>query len=220
VIPYAGLGLSMFDFWNTEQDMETEWRFQSAPARRVGLVNLTLLSTTEGSGEGIVFGSGTADETKASRAFNGFIAQLGIVAFPADGLLEHLTLGTSLAEVYWLGNLEGGAGILPLRATYQVWISRALLFEPFAEVVYYPSHILHAGLRLNAGDFGGLNLGVQAGFTLGSSGELTSNIFPKWTQDATGAYIGLSFGLFDYATSPVIEYFRAKKDCRTPFGEM
>lgn len=220
VIPYAGLGLSMFDFWNTERDMDTEWRYHSAPARRSGLLNVTLIRTTEGSADGIIFGEGSSNESEAFRQFNGFIAELGIISFPADFILENLTIGTSLANVLWLGNIEGGAGILPLRATYQAWLTRKLLFEPFAEVIYYPSQIFHAGLRFNAGDFGGMNLGLQAGFTLGNSGSLTSNIFRNWTQDATGAYFGLSFGLFDYYTSPVIDYFRSKKDCRTPFGEM
>lgn len=213
VFPYAGLGLSMLDFWNTEADMEREWRDHRAPARRVGFLTVTMLRSSEGDSDGIVFGDGTSDELAISRTFNGFIAQFGSVAFPADGVLRNLTLGTSLVNLFWLGNFEGGAGILPFRATYQSWVFSKILLEPFIEVNLYPSQILHIGARVNAGDFLGMNLGVQAGGTYGTSGTLTSNIFPGWTQDASGVYAGVSFGVGEFYTSPVIEHFKDKIDC-------
>jgi hypothetical protein len=213
VFPYAGLGLSMLDFWNTEADMDREWRDHRAPARRVGFLAVTMLRSSEGASDGIVFGDGTSDELAVSRTFNGFIAQFGSVAFPADGVLRNLTLGTSLVNVFWLGNFEGGAGILPFRATYQSWVFSKILLEPFIEVNLYPSQILHIGARVNAGDFLGMNLGVQAGGTYGTSGTLTSNIFPGWTQDASGVYAGVSFGVGDFYASPVIEHFKDKNDC-------
>ncbi|MBI5648071.1 MAG: hypothetical protein HY962_14160 [Ignavibacteriae bacterium] len=218
VIPYVGLGLSMFDFFHNEKEMDTEWRYHEDPTRRTGLLQITLLRSSGSTPAGIVLGEGN-DEITLFRDFDGFIGQFGIVSFPADKVLPHLTVGTSLINLLWLGNFEGAAGILPLRGAYEVWLSRALLFEPFLEVNYYPSQVLHLGARLNFGDIEGCNIGLQLGGMYGSTGQLTSNIFADWTQEVSGVYIGVSFSVFDYYSSPVITHFREKKDCRTPYGE-
>ncbi len=216
-IPYFGLGLSMFDFTNTEKDMDTQWRFHESQVKRVALAHLTLLQSSVGA-NGIVFPGDNGEEVVISRDFDGFIIQLGTVAFPAEFVMKNFTVGTTLLNIMYLGSMNGGIGILPLRATYQWWIFKKLLIEPFVEFNYYPSNVGHIGARLNFGDFVGMNLGVQVGGMYGNSGELTRNVFPDFTTDVKGVYAGLTFSLVDHYSSPVIDFFRSLKDCRTPYG--
>jgi hypothetical protein len=218
-IPYAGLGLSMLDFINTEEEMDTEWKKHEVPARRMGLFHLTLLQSSLGSSDGVVLnGKGSADRTIFTD-FDGFILQVGTVAFPLRWLPEEMTVGTSVLNMLYLGHLEVGVGILPLRATWQYRPWKKFLIEPFVEFNYYPSSVLHAGARCSVGDFAGVSIGLQAGAMFGNSGQLTRNLFESFTADVKGIYAGFTLGLFDFYSSPIVDQFRDVKDCRTPFGE-
>jgi len=217
-IPYLGLGFSLFDFTYSEREMETEWRYQQAPTRRLGLFHLTLL-TSNADGGGIFVGEDEGHDVVRISDFDGFILQFGSVAFPLDGVLKNLTIGSSVFNVMYLGRFEGGIGVLPVRLTWLYRFFTKLFFEPFMEVNYYPSQIFHLGARVNLGEFAGQNLGVQAGWVHGNSGDLTKDMFKDFTIDVNAVYVGITFGIFDYYSSPVLEHFKTKKECVTPFGE-
>ena len=217
-IPYAGLGISMFDFTNTEQEMETEWKLHASPARRMALLHLTFLQSSLGSSDVVINGN-KSNEKHFITDWDGLIFQFGVVAFPADFIAKRVTLGTSIINVMYLGEINGGVGILPIRLTYLWQPFEKISIDPFFELNYYPSHVAHVGLRLNLGDLGGFNLGGQAGYLFGDSGDLTKNFFPDFTVDVSGFYAGISVSLFDFYSSPIIEHFKSLKPCETPFGE-
>ncbi|GEM_PF-6917636 len=211
---YAGLGISVLDFHYSEDEMDTEWKYHEPFARRVGLLHLTFLQSSIGSGTSFRF---------LGLNWDGMIIQAGTVAFPADFIMENFTLGTSLINGVFLGNSTGnpmiGASILPLRATLMYQLTRKVLVEPFFEVNYYPSNFAHLGARINLGDVGGMNVGFQIGGVYGNTGELSEQFVDNYTLDVKGLYVGMSLGLLDFYSSPVVDYYRSLPSCVTPFGE-
>ncbi|NOY06614.1 MAG: hypothetical protein GXO82_08310 [Chlorobi bacterium] len=211
---YAGLGISVLDFHYSEDEMDTEWKYHEPFARRVGFLHLTFLQSSIGSETSLRF---------FGLNWDGIIVQAGTVAFPADFIMKNFTLGTSIANVVFLGNSTNipmvGASILPLRATLMYQLAPKVLVEPFFEVNYYPSNFAHLGARINLGDIGGVNLGFQVGGVYGNTGELSSQFVNNYTYDVKGLYFGMSLGLMDFYSSPVVDYYRSLPSCVTPFGE-
>ncbi len=211
---YAGLGISVLDFHYSEDEMDMEWKYHEPFARRVGFLHLTFLQSSIGSETSFKF---------LGLNWDGMIIQVGTVAFPADFIMDNFTLGTSIVNGVLLGNSSGvpmvGASILPLRATLMYQLTQKVLVEPFFEVNYYPSNFAHLGARVNLGDVGGMNIGFQIGGVYGNTGELSQQFVDNYTLDVKGLYFGMSLGLMDFYSSPVVDYYRSLPSCVTPFGE-
>jgi hypothetical protein len=141
---YAGLGVSVADFLNREEELETEWKYHEHSSWEIG------------GGDAFFLGSGankslfrSNDPTRAEPAVTGFGLRLLTATIALPVLDYKLTFGTSLAQLLVLGLEEYGLSVLPLRLSYviQPFANTRFIIEPFAEYNYAPSQFVHAGIR-------------------------------------------------------------------------
>ena len=166
--PYAGLGVSMADFLNREEEMEVEWKYHEHSAWEIGL------------GEGILLGGNTdhsifrsEDPNAGEPAMKGFNVRL-LTATIALPILDHrFALGTSLAQYMVLGVEEYGLSFLPIRASYfwQPFSNATFTVEPFVEYNYAPAAIFHAGIRTALPISDQLSVIAVVGFASGNTGS-------------------------------------------------
>ena len=197
--PYAGLGVSVMDFLNREEELDVEWKYHEHSAWELG------------GGEGILLGAGNVSASFFARdnpdqqqaALTGFTARLlhATIALP---ILDHrFSLGTSLINMVTLGLQEFGVGVLPIRASYH-WqpFDATFVLEPFAEFNYAPSTFTQLGVRaalpiseqlsvLFVAAYASGNTGSAQGFNLGQPS------FPDNPTDFNAFYIGFGASFFN-----------------------
>ncbi|MCS6965413.1 MAG: hypothetical protein NZ473_01405 [Candidatus Kapabacteria bacterium] len=185
---YAGLGTSLLDFLNREEELQQEWNHHRHSAWSVGIGHGAFLRTT-------------ASRSIWTEGSSPLISGLLLRAFPVQLALPlrppGFYVGTALASTLILGLDQGAVGILPLRAGYWLELIPAGLYgDVTAEAFYYPSNAvnLSARLLLRLSDIA--NLFITAGFANGSA--LRGREWWDIITDAgrfSGWYVGIGTGI-------------------------
>ena len=205
-IPYAGIGVSVLDFLNREEELTTEWKYHEHSSWEVGIGEFTLLGSE--AERSIFAGRRTGEDAPMIK---GLTARLAIADVALPMFDYHLSIGTSLVNVVFLGTTAYGVGLLPLRLTYH-WmpLKSTLRVEPFAEINIAPSTFVHAGVRAAFPVADQMTVHVTAGWANGNTGsrvpgreELGYSIDGRRIGDPHfGAiYIGVGASLFDHLFS-------------------
>ncbi|GBD07245.1 hypothetical protein HRbin21_01061 [bacterium HR21] len=185
---YAGLGTSLLDFLNREEELYQEWREHRHSAWSVGLGQFLFLRTSS---------SRSIWTEGPSPLITGLLVRLFPVQLALPVGPPGFYAGTSLATALLMGTDGGAIGILPLRLGYWRELVPAGLYGDLgAEALYYPSSAvaLSARLVLRLSEF--FTLCAVAGFANGS--PLRGSQWWDLLQEATsfrGWYIGIGAGL-------------------------
>ncbi len=170
-IPYAGLGVSVMDFLNREEETETEWKYHEHSSWEIGAA------------EFVILGSQAERSFFAPRrtgidapTIKGLAARIGVADVALPFLDYRLSLGTALANIMFLGSTEFGVGFLPLRLTYH-WmpLTSTMRIEPFAEVNFAPSAFFHGGVRVAFPVADQMSIHLTAGWANGRTGSQVPN---------------------------------------------
>ncbi len=205
---YFGIGASFLEFANLIPETETEWKHHEHSSWNVGLVQLTAIGSNS---KRSVFNKQTeyddqGNELEDNTLMKGFIFKLANSYLSLPFIHQNLYAGTSLLNVIMLGYSEWGVGIAPIRiGWWQTLIQDELSAEPFVELNYYPSSVLHIGGRINIRLVQSLNVGLSLGYASGSTDKGFSGNFQQEFGEATsfsGYYLGINIGFFDRIFSP------------------
>ncbi len=202
-IPYAGLGVSVMDFLNREEELDTEWKYHEHSSWEIGAAEITLLGSQADRSIFSARRSGADAPT-----IKGITARVAVADVALPILDYRLSLGTSLANIVFLGSTEFGIGILPLRLTYH-WmpLQSTMRVEPFAEINFAPSSFFHAGVRAAFPIAEQMTIHLTAGWANGRTGStvpgrdgLGYSIDARRIVDSHfGAiYIGIGASIFDH----------------------
>jgi len=168
LFPYLGVGISVFDFLNKEEELNVEWKYHEHSAWDLSIAELIIAGANVDDPVFI-----RKDTSAPSLILTGFLAR-AVSASIALPLLDYrLTLGTSLGSFIGLGLNEFALGILPLRASY-IWhpFETDLVVEPFFEVAFAPSSFVHLGFRGQITLAEQVSLIIQGGYVNGGTGSL------------------------------------------------
>ena len=198
--PYAGVGVSLLDFLNREEELDTEWKFHEHSAWNIGVIEAMLVGATDVSASIFARRGAAAGSTPA---LTGLLFRLFNTSL-AIPLWDHrLSVGTSLATFVALGQQEFAIGILPLRVGY-VWQPTTSRFtiEPFVEVGYAPSTFFQLAAKASLPVSDQLSLMITAGYISGET--LDTDVIrrrgPITLDNPTafrGFYLGIGASIFD-----------------------
>lgn len=173
--PYFGLGASVLDFLNREEELTTEWKYHEHSAWEIGLAEVTLVVSDAER-------SGFAPSQAGSKvpAIKGAVGRVAFATLALPVLDYRLSLGTSLISAVFMGAFEYGVGVFPLRLSYH-WnpFQNAFAVEPFAEFAFAPSSFSHIGLRAAVPFNDQTSIHVQFGWANGSTGSSFNNLADK-----------------------------------------
>lgn len=206
-IPYAGLGISVLDFHNRVPETLKEWKDHDHSSWDIGLFQMGLISTTA---EKSAFESENGEEIPI---FSGWFMKIANAKIALPIFNYKVYAGTSLINLFVLGENKWGMSVLPIRLGYwQTVIQDELTIEPFAEFNYFPTNYFQIGTRLNLRITEMFNLSLEGGYINGGNDDLT-NLF---LQNSYGIntqysdfYFGLSINLLDRIFYP--EHLRYNK---------
>lgn len=201
-VPYAGLGVSVMDFLNREEELDTEWKYHEHSAWDVGLIELTFVGSEA---DRSIFA--TRRSGADAPMIKGVTGRFAIADIALPFLDYRLSLGTSLINTVLLGSTEYGIGVLPLRLTYH-WMPFTSSFrvEPFAEVNFAPSSFVHAGVRMSFPVADQMSITFVAGWANGNTGSRVAGLEEfgfsidqrRLVDPHFGAiYLGIGASLFD-----------------------
>lgn len=190
--PYIGIGASVLDFVNHENELSVEWKDHQHSSFEVGAGGFLLL----GSNQDISFWA-PSKPLAEQPIITGFIMNLANARVSLPFLDRRFTLGTSLINLVALGNSEFGIGILPIRAGYN-WspFNNQFTVEPFIEYNYAPSQFFHTGVRGVVPVIHQVSIQAMAGFVTGNT--LSNRALGLGNSVATGnptAFSGYYFGI-------------------------
>lgn len=202
--PYFGIGASVIDFLNREEELNVEWKYHEHSAWEIGVIDFVLAGS---SADLSAFAADqVGDKVPVIKGGTGRIA-FASIALP---ILDYrFSLGTALANVVVLGAYEYGLSMFPIRATYH-WnpFGSTFVVEPFFEYNFAPSTFAHMGVRfavpvgeqtsvqLVAGwASGNTGAGVKVGDT--EFGRRIDNEAFSTSADFSAFYIGIGASLFD-----------------------
>ena len=181
--PYLGIGFSIFDFFNKEDDMEEEWKNVKHKAWNIGLINIGI------NNEGM-----------------NFDLLLNKIALPY--MNNNLILGTSLANINIFDNVIS-ASVLPIYTSYRKNIFKnKIVFEPFIRFNYLPTLFVETGgeLSIRINELFSLKFGLEyangKGYNYDVNQLQMGNIvnFSKWI-------FYVKFGIGDRIFYPKEMYF-------------
>ncbi|MFN4817789.1 MAG: hypothetical protein ACK5JK_00995 [Ignavibacteria bacterium] len=188
MIPYAGLGTSFLDFLNRVPETEKEWKYHEHSGWQIGMAS-------------VMGALSSADkpffDPNTNTPFKGIIARIAPVTLFLPIANNKLTIGTSMFNLLLFGQREGGIGVLPIRLGYwQNIISQDASIEPFLEYNYYPTNMVHMGVKAAFRVSNQINAFLQAGY---SSGSQLTNLGSDFRNlgDFDIYYIGIGIGLYD-----------------------
>lgn len=197
--PYLGIGVSVFDFLNKDEELNVEWKYHEHSAWDLSIAELIVIGANV---DEPVF---MLRDPQASIPFlTGFIVRAVSATIALPVLDYRLTLGTSLGSFIGLGLKEFALGILPLRASY-IWhpFQTDLVIEPFAEAAFAPSKFVHLGFRAQMTLAEEVSLIIQGGFVNGSTGSNAGfnldgrQFVADDPRSFSGIYIGFGAAFFD-----------------------
>ena len=164
--PYFGIGASVLDFLNREEELDVEWKYHEHSAWEIGFLEFVLVGS---SAELSAF----APEKVGSKipVMKGGTARVGFASIALPVLDNRLSLGTSLINIVALGAYEYGLGVFPLRLAYH-WnpFRTTLVVEPFIEYNFAPSSFAHLGVRCAIPVGNQMSVQLVAGWANGSTG--------------------------------------------------
>ncbi|MEN3027334.1 MAG: hypothetical protein ABDH31_06495, partial [Chlorobiota bacterium] len=200
---YAGLGTSLLDFLNREEELQQEWSEHRHSAWSVGIGHGAFLRTTTSQS---IWTEGSAP------LISGLLLRVMPVQLALPLRPQGFYLGTSLITTLILGMDQGAIGILPLRAGYWFELVPAGLYGDLgAEALYYPSNAVNLSARLILRLSGIANIFLTAGFADGSA--LRGREWWDILTDAgrfSGWYIGIGTGVGERLFRPSeVWYFRS-----------
>lgn len=200
---YFGIGASFLDFINLPEETEKEWKYHEHSSWDIGLVQFTMLGS---SADFSVFTSEVNYDDQGNRipddaAMKGFILKVANSFISLPFIHQNLYAGTSLLNVMAFGKGEWGIGVAPIRiGWWQSVVQDELSADPFIEINYFPSTVLHLGGTMNLRVTESLNIGFSIGYASGR----TDKGFGSEIQDELGnatefsaSYIGIELSLFD-----------------------
>jgi len=196
--PYFGLGTSVLDFTNKVEETEKEWKDYVYTGIDVNVFEGSFMVTSQ---------NYISILSNSAIPFNAAQIKLASVEIPLPFGNYHFWAGTSLLNWMPMAFDKQGLGIFPLRVGYRAYIfGEDLMFEPFAEINYYPSSMLNVGARLKLDTKTANNIGITAGYATGSPGDFSPQIFnTAGLESATSfstLYVGITFFLGDWNKSP------------------
>ena len=144
--PYVGVGVSVLDFVNKTDELFVEWKDHDHNALEVAALNIDVVRAFGDTSA--PFGGSLSDPTATTPPLTGIILKFGSASIPVPIGDRRWWVGTSMFNLLALNGTDIAFGFLPLRTGYRFNIAEdELLFEPFAELTYYPSTTLHFGGR-------------------------------------------------------------------------
>jgi len=163
IIPYGGLGVSIYDFVNKPEETEEVIEEMEHSAWNFSIAKLYVLNAGV---ESSLFGNQTDDNPVF---FTGFGIKLlsTEVALP---ILDHrISLGTSLLNIWQPGLLNFAFTILPIRFGYYYQPNNtSIVFHPHIEAGFYPGSLYNAGLDVMLINSDYLSTGISLGYTIGN----------------------------------------------------
>lgn len=196
--PYVGVGASVLDFLNREEELEVEWKNHEHSAWHLDIADLNIVGANTAFS---MFGSKNSD--KPQPLISGLVGRVASVELALPILNNRFTIGTSLLNVMFLGVQEFGIGVLPIRVGY-FWnpFPNRFAIQPFVEYNYAPSQIFHTGVRAYLPISENTSLQFVAGYTTGSIGSETLRVIGQTAgvpgiQSFSALYVGLGVSIFD-----------------------
>jgi len=204
--PYAGIGVSVLDFLNREEELDVEWKYHEHSAWEIGGIDFVLV------GSGAATSAFAAEQVGTSvSVIKGGTARVAFAAVALPILDYRLSLGTALLNAVVLGGYEYGVGVLPLRLTYH-WnpFRNTFTVEPFVEYNFAPSTFAHMGVRFSVPVGEQSSIQVVAGYASGNTGtgvsfpgiadlgtRIDGVIAPNTSPIFSAFYIGIGASVFD-----------------------
>ncbi len=187
--PYIGLGVSVLDFVNTQEELDVEWKDQKNYSLEISAVDFSVIHS---------FGSEQSIFDTTKTVFpTGIHLRVASVAYPMWPVWKNAFVGTSLMNWFVLAQNYGGLGILPLRAGVHIAVAPdELVDQAYIEYNYYPSQFLHIANRLSL-DLSRVVLGLTLGYVTGSPGAMIHSSLIPVRNDFSGLYMGLGVSLGD-----------------------
>lgn len=196
--PYFGLGISLMDFLNREEELNVEWKNHEHSAWELS------------GGEGIFVGAGVEQSfwsrenpEQGTVALTGFTARMLNATIALPILDKRIALGTSLVQFMVLGLNEFAVSMLPIRASY-FWqpFNAKFVIEPFIEYNYAPSTFTHLGIRGALPLSDQMSVVVVAGYASGSTGSeggfnLSTRPQANNPTEFNQFYFGIGLSVFD-----------------------
>ncbi|MBC8124950.1 MAG: hypothetical protein H7X70_04380 [Candidatus Kapabacteria bacterium] len=164
--PYVGIGASVLDFLNREEELDVEWKYHEHSAWEVGGFEFVLVGSTA------ELSALAADQVGDKiPVMKGGTARIGFASIALPVLDYRLSLGTALINVVALGAFEYGLGVFPIRLTYH-WnpFRTTFVVEPFLEYNFAPSTFAHLGVRCAIPVGNQMSVQLVAGWANGSTG--------------------------------------------------
>ena len=199
--PYLGIGISLFDFLNKEEELNVEWKYHEHSSWDLSIAEIVAVKANVE--EAFLRPKEPGESTPI---ISGFVGRLVSATIALPVLDYRLTLGTSLVSFLGLGLTEFAIGILPLRASY-IWhpFQTDLVIEPFAEGAFAPSKFVHVGFRAQMTLAEEVSLLLQGGFVNGSTGSNAAfntegkrpPIIIDDPRSFSAVYFGFGFSFFD-----------------------
>ncbi len=192
--PYFGVGASVLDFLNRQEELDVEWKYHEHSAWEVGLVDFVLLGSNA---EFSAFApEATGDKVPVMK---GGTARVAYAAVALPVLDYRLSLGTTLFNTVFLGRDEYGIGFFPLRLSYHLnpFGSNSVI-EPFFEYNIAPSTFSHLGVRFAVSVGDQTSLQIVGGWVNGD-GKTNFNTGggPTPQNSFSVVYLGIGANLFD-----------------------
>jgi hypothetical protein len=206
--PYGGIGVSALDFVNKTEELFIEWKDHDHSALEVSVANLDLVYSTSATRS--LFALGTSDTAASLNFPTGVIARIASATYPLPFGDGRFFVGTSLFNVVALSSDAVGYGFLPLRAGYRYnLMNDELNLEPFAELTYYPSTVLHIGSRATIKVFDWLQANALLGYVNGSTNidvitglRRAADIDLDSADNFSSFYLGIGVGVGDFFHTP------------------
>lgn len=189
-IPYAGLGVSVLDFHNIVAETEREWKDHEHSSWEVGLLQLGFMTSTS---ENSAFANNS--DSVDIPFFKGWFLRVANSKIALPLFDYKLYAGTSLLNIFVLGQNEWGFSVLPIRLGYwQTLVEDELTVEPFLELSYYPTYYFQLGSRVNLRIREMFNLSLEGGYINGGNNNDT-DLFLQNSYGLNSKYSKFYFGI-------------------------
>ncbi|NQW29856.1 MAG: hypothetical protein HQ472_05025 [Ignavibacteria bacterium] len=196
--PYIGIGTSVLDFLNREEELETEWKNHEHSAWHVEVTDFALIGANTNFS---IFT--TNDPSKPQPLLSGIAGRVASAEVALPILDKRFAVGTSLLNVLIMGMQEFGIGVLPIRVSY-FWnpFGNRFTVQPFLEYNYAPSNFIHTGFRALMPIADNTTLQIVAGYASGNVGSATARVFGdkigvQGIDSFQAIYVGVGLSLFD-----------------------
>jgi len=203
--PYLGLGVSMLDFLNREDELEREWKYMEHSAWEIGIAEIGFLGADV---ERSMFAPGVVGDERPM--VTGMIARLIPTTLALPVLNNRLAIGTSLVSFFSLGAREFGLGVLPIRVSYVAHpFENEFVVEPFLEWMYAPSSMANLGVRATLPVAHQVSIVATLGYVSGNTGSLLgldiegqAGRFLRNETNFSGIYFSIGAAIFDRLFGP------------------